>query len=195
MILRVILFASILTITGCTSNSINNENFTEIKLKLWYIKPAKIWEEALPIGNGRLGAMVYGGTVEETIQFNEETVWAGEPGNNILPAVKDYLPEIRQLIFEGKYKEAQQLADKYLPRITKEDNNYGMCYQPVGNLQIVFPDNHDITDYYRDLDISKAVASVEYKTKGVTYRREVISSLADNIIAVEIIVKKKDINT
>ncbi|PKQ64124.1 alpha-L-fucosidase [Labilibaculum manganireducens] len=190
MILRVILFASILTITGCTSNSINNENFTESKLKLWYIKPAKIWEEALPIGNGRLGAMVYGGTVEETIQFNEETVWAGEPGNNILPAVKDYLPEIRQLIFEGKYKEAQQLADKYLPRRTKEDNNYGMCYQPVGNLQIVFPDNHDITDYYRDLDISKAVASVEYKTKGVTYRREVISSLADNIIAVEITADK-----
>ncbi|WP_157514660.1 glycoside hydrolase N-terminal domain-containing protein [Mangrovimonas sp. TPBH4] len=155
-------------------------------MTLWYNQPAKIWEEALPIGNGRLGAMVFGGTETENIQLNEETLWSGEPGNNIQPEFKEQLPKIRQLIFEGKYKEAQELANTQLPRRAGKSNNYGMRYQPVGNLQIKFPDHEDISNYKRSLDISEAIASVSYTSNGVTYQRKVISSLTDDIIAVEI---------
>src|SRR5690606_25030733 len=96
-------------------------------LKLWYDAPASNWNEALPIGNGRLGAMIFGNPTTERLQLNEETVWAGEPGNN-LPKTNFYeaLPQIRQLIFEGKYKEAENLAMQKLPRQVPEDNNYGM---------------------------------------------------------------------
>ena len=157
MHLRLILASYILaTFIGCSTSSVSDNTFSDDNLKLWYKKPASIWEEALPVGNGRIGAMVYGKTGKESIQFNEETVWAGEPGNNILPAIKNYLPEIRQLIFEGKYEEAQLLANTHLPRRAGNVNNYGMCYQPVGNLQIINPDSANITEYYRDLNLSKA---------------------------------------
>ena len=181
------LFMSVIGMSflGCSSK-IEEVKPIESSYKLWYQQPAEIWEEALPIGNGRLGAMVFGGIGTETIQFNEETVWAGEPGNNVLPEIKKYLPEIRQLIFEEKYEEAQQLANTYLPRRATSDMNYGMCYQPVGNLQMVFPDSVQIGDYYRDLDISKAVSHVRYKAGDVTYTRKYIASLGDDIMAVEI---------
>lgn len=155
-------------------------------MKLWYQKPAEIWEEALPIGNGRLGAMVFGGVNNETLQLNEETVWAGEPGNNMLPEVRTHLPEIRRLIFEGKYSEAQELANTYLPRSAGESNNYGMCYQPVGNLRIDFPGGPDASDYRRELDIANAVTRVLYQKNGVHYKRETIASLAGDVIAMEI---------
>ncbi|MCF1195672.1 glycosyl hydrolase family 95 catalytic domain-containing protein [Mangrovimonas futianensis] len=174
-----------LSFLGCSSK-IEEVKPIESPYKLWYQQPAEIWEEALPIGNGRLGAMVFGGIGTETIQFNEETVWAGEPGNNVLPEIKKYLPEIRQLIFEEKYEEAQQLANTYLPRRATSDMNYGMCYQPVGNLKMVFPNSVQIDDYYRDLDISKAVSHVSYKAGDVTYTRKYIASLGDDIMAVEI---------
>ncbi|MTI40226.1 glycoside hydrolase family 95 protein [Fulvivirga lutimaris] len=159
-------------------------------MKLRYSKPAILWEEALPIGNGRLGAMVYGGESIETIQLNEETVWAGEPGNNVLPEIRAYLPQIRQLIFEGKHEEAQQLANKLLPIGAGEHNNYGMCYQAVGNLQIISPGISEVTDYERELDISQALSRVEYKSNGVNFHREVIASFADDIIAIEITADK-----
>ncbi|NIK92867.1 glycoside hydrolase family 95 protein [Mangrovimonas sp. CR14] len=174
-----------LSFLGCSSK-IEEVKPIESIYKLWYQQPAEIWEEALPIGNGRLGAMVFGGIGTETIQFNEETVWAGEPGNNVLPEIREYLPEIRQLIFEERYEEAQQLANTYLPRRATSEMNYGMCYQPVGNLKMVFPDSVQIDDYYRDLDISKAVSHVRYKAGDVTYTRKYIASLSDDIMAVEI---------
>ncbi len=161
-------------------------------MKLWYTQPASIWEEALPIGNGRIGAMVYGGINEETIQLNEETVWAGEPGNNLLPNFRKHIPEIQKLIFEGKNSEAQQLANKYLPRRAGENNNYGMCYQPVGDFHISFPDQDSTSNYRRELDISKAVATTSYESNGVTYTRKVISSLADDVIALQIKANKPE---
>ena len=85
-------------------------------MKLWYDAPAEVWEEALPIGNGRIGAMVYGHPLNETIQLNEETVWAGEPGNNILPDIKDHLPKIRDLIFQNKHKEVGSTVLLETPR-------------------------------------------------------------------------------
>ena len=173
---------------GCSADSEKRQAENKNPMKLWYVEPAKIWEEALPIGNGRLGAMVFGGIVSETLQLNEETVWAGEPGNNIQPEIKKHLPIIRQLIFEGKHKEAQELANLYLPK--RASSNYGMCYQPAGRLQLNFDGISDVTDYRRELDISNAVASVDYTSNGIQFHREVISSLTDDVIAIEITANK-----
>ena len=185
-----ILLIFILIWGGCTQNSTKNIEDTNNPMKLWYQRPAQIWEEALPVGNGRLGAMVFGGINNETIQLNEDTVWAGEPGNNILPGIKKYLPEIRRLIFEGKHSEAQELAQRYLPLGADENNNYGMCYQPVGNFRISFPESSESVNYYRELDIANAVAVTRYQKGGVNYKREIIASLTDDIIAMEITADK-----
>jgi len=106
---------------------------TDNSMKIWYQKPAQNWEEALPIGNGRLGAMIYGDDKKETIQLNEETFWAGEPGNNLVASFKKDLPKIRELIFVGKNGEAQKLAGKHLP-FSDDNNNNGMPYQTIGKL-------------------------------------------------------------
>ena len=171
---------------SCSNNLQKNEAHLENPMELWYKQPAIIWEEALPIGNGRLGAMVFGGVNDETIQLNEETVWAGEPGNNILPSIKDELPAIRKLIFGGNYAEAQAIANEHLPRRAGDNNNYGMCYQPVGNLKIAFQNESAVTNYSRYLDIANALAGVTYKIGDVTYKREIIASLSDDIIALKI---------
>tara|TARA_R110000868_G_scaffold408293_1_gene690928 strand:- start:10887 stop:13385 length:2499 start_codon:yes stop_codon:yes gene_type:complete len=176
----------ILTIVGCTDNHFERIDSSKNPMKLWYDKPAIIWEEALPVGNGRLGAMIFGGATREVLQLNEETVWAGEPGNNIQPAIKSHLPEIRQLIYDGKYQEAHELAYRYLPWDTEGKSNYGMSYQTVGNLEILFEDTSSpVLDYYRALDISNAVSTVSYSQNGVRFKREVISSFKDDVIAIE----------
>ncbi|MDE5917951.1 MAG: glycoside hydrolase family 95 protein, partial [Duncaniella sp.] len=90
--------------------------------KLWYDRPAQVWTEALPLGNGRLGAMVYGNPASEQIQLNEETLWAGRPNNNANPEALEWIPKIRQLVFEGKYREAQDMATAHV----KSPTNQGM---------------------------------------------------------------------
>ena len=161
--------------------------FQDTLMTLNYDEPAKVWEEALPVGNGRLGAMVFGRTGMETIQLNEETVWAGEPGNNVVALSEEQLEEIRKAIFQEEYQKAQQLADKYL---SKKDNNSGMSYQTVGNLILNFPNSNAVRDYKRELDISKAVSTVTYKTGGVAYKRRIISSFPDDVIMVELTANK-----
>jgi len=152
-------------------------------LKLWYTKPSgTVWENALPVGNGRLGAMVYGNVPQETLQLNEGTVWSGSPNRNDNPNALAVLPEIRQLIFDGKQKEAEQLANKSI--LTKKSN--GQMFQPVGNLLLTFAGHDTYTDYYRELDIERAVARTTYKVGDVTYTREVIASLPDNVLAVQL---------
>lgn len=158
--------------------------------KLWYQQPASNWNEALPIGNGRLGAMIFGKVGQEQLQLNEETVWAGEPGNNVVDGLYPTIQEVRRLIFEGKYKEAQSLALSKIPRQAAPDNNYGMPYQPVGNLFIQFPGQEKATDYYRDLDIQNAIATVSYKAGDVTYKREIFSSFPDGVIIVRLSASK-----
>jgi alpha-L-fucosidase 2 len=158
--------------------------------KLWYNQPASNWNEALPIGNGRLGAMIFGNAGQEQLQLNEETVWAGEPGNNVVDSLYPAIQEVRKLLFEGKYKEAQDLALSKIPRRVAPDNNYGMPYQPVGNLFIHFPGQEKVADYYRDLDIQNALATVSYKVNGVTYKREIFSSFPDGVIMVRLTASK-----
>ncbi|HEX2933908.1 MAG TPA: glycoside hydrolase family 95 protein [Bacteroidales bacterium] len=157
------------------------------KLVLWYDKPAKQWVEALPVGNGRLGAMIYGDPVNEIIQLNENTVWAGSPNRNDNPDAKEALPKVRQLIFEGKYKEAQDMVNEKF--ITK--TSHGMPYQTVGNLKLQFPGHENYSNFYRELDIEKAMASNRYTANGVNYTTSVFSSFPDQVIVARISADKK----
>src|SRR5512136_726220 len=147
-------------------------------LKLWYVKPAKQWVEALPVGNGRLGAMIYGDPCNEIIQLNENTVWAGQPNRNDNPDARSALAEVRKLIFEGKYKEAQDLVNRKIISNT----SHGMPYQTVGNLKLRFKEQENYSDYYRELDLEKATVSSQYILNRVNYSTTVFSSFPDQVI-------------
>ncbi|MDR1562956.1 MAG: glycoside hydrolase family 95 protein [Dysgonamonadaceae bacterium] len=160
-------------------------------MKLWYDTPASKWVEALPTGNGRLGAMVFGTPAQERLQLNEETVWAGQPNNNNYPEAKKYLSEVRELMFQGKFREAQDLVDaKMFPR-TDLGFNQGMPYQPVGNLNISFPGHENTENYYRELDLNNAIATTRYTVDGVNYAREVFSSFTGQVIVVRLTASEK----
>ena len=174
------LFFLIIATCSCSSEEPNND------LKLWYPKPANIWVEALPVGNGRLGAMVYGNPAKELIQLNENTIWSGGPNRNDNPNALEALPVIRQLIFEGKYIDAQNLVNEKV--ISK--TSHGMAYQTAGNLRLNF-DGHDAySDFYRELDIERAVATTRYTVDGVEYTREVFSSFTNHVIVVRLTANK-----
>ena len=157
------------------------------ELKLWYNSPASIWEEALPLGNSRLGAMVYGIPQHEEIQLNEETIWGGSPHRNDNPKALKALPKAQDLIFEEKYDEADQLINE-----TFFGGPHGMPYQTAGSLILNFEDHQNYQEYYRELDLNKAVALTRYKVDGVTYTRETFSSFADDIIIMRISADKKE---
>ena len=154
--------------------------------KLWYDKPAAVWTEALPLGNGRLGAMVFGTPGVEQIQLNEETIWAGRPNNNANPDALEYIPKVRELVFAGKYLEAQTLATEKVMAKT----NSGMPYQTFGDLRISFPGHTRYTDYYRELSLDSARTVVRYKVDGVTYRRETITSFTSQVVMVRLTADK-----
>lgn len=150
-------------------------------LKLWYSKPAKEWTEALPVGNSRLGAMIYGGIGREEIQFNEETFWAGGPYSNNSPSALEALPEVRRLIFAGQFKEAEKLLDaKFMT------GKNGMRFLPAGSLTLDFKGHENATDYRRELNLENATATTEYKVGETTFRRTVFSSFACNAIVIHI---------
>lgn len=178
---------SILLLIGCTTSENNNPNND---LKLWYNQPAQNWNEALPIGNGRIGAMIFGGVSQDHLQLNEETIWAGEPGNNVLPALKELLPAIRKLIFDGKNAEAQALALEALPRHAAPDNNYGMPYQTLGDLYLTFPGHESPVNYRRELDIANATATVNYDLADVNYQRTYLTSFTEDVLAIHLTATK-----
>jgi alpha-L-fucosidase 2 len=156
-------------------------------LKLWYNKPSgDVWENALPVGNGFLGAMVYGNVDTETVQLNEYTVWSGSPNRNDNDLCLDSLAAIRQLIFDGKRKDAEKLANKTI--ISKKSQ--GQMFEPVGNLHLVFNEPGKYTNYYRELDISKAVQKTTYTVGNVNYSREVIASFPDRVIVIHLTASK-----
>ncbi|MEO8886572.1 MAG: glycoside hydrolase family 95 protein [Mucilaginibacter sp.] len=162
-------------------------NAQQNNLKLWYNKPSgKVWERAMPVGNGRLAAMVYGNPEREFIQMNESSVWSGGPSRNDSKSALAALPEVRRLIFENKRPEAAALASKEI----KSEKDNGMCYQPVGNLYLTFPGHDHYDNYYRDLDISKAIATTTYTVNGVTYKRQVLSSKPDQVMVVRLTASK-----
>ena len=155
----------------------------EPPLKLWYNQPSgSIWENALPIGNGFQAAMVYGNVDKEIFQLNEHTVWSGSPNRNDNLNALATLPEVRQLIFDGEYKAAENLANEKI--ITKK--SHGQMFQPVGNLELTFDGHTDYSDYYRELDIEKAIATTTYKVDGVNYTREAFTSFSDRVMVIKL---------
>ncbi len=149
-------------------------------LTLWYRQPAAHWVEALPVGNGRLGAMVFGGVELERIQLNEDTLWAGGPYDPANPEAHAALPEIRRLIAAGELRRAQDLVQhKFMAKPMSE-----APYQMVGDLLITMPASEAVTDYRRDLNLDTAVARTEFRIGGTRYVREVFASPVDQVIAI-----------
>ncbi len=159
----------------------------EKDLKLWYRQPAgSRWENALPVGNGRQGAMVYGNVELENIQLNEHTLWSGSPNRNDYPEMLTALPEARKLIFEGKQAEAQ----KFLEQSVKFSKSSGQMFEPLGSLRLAFDGQENFSDYRRELDISKGMATIEYTVGGVKFTRQVLASLPDRVIVVRLTASK-----
>ncbi|ATP55890.1 hypothetical protein CPT03_05135 [Pedobacter ginsengisoli] len=170
-------------VMGITTSAFSQEK----DLKLWYKSPAgSVWEAALPIGNGRLAAMIYGNTAHEKISLNESTVWSGSPNRNDNPDALQALPEVRKLIFEDKYVEADALATKTI----QSKKNNGMKYQPVGDLNLDFPGHENFSNYYRELNLADAIVKSTYVVNGVTYTRTVFSSIPDQAIVIRLTASK-----
>ena len=150
---------------------------------LWYKQPAKKWEEALPLGNGRMGAMVFGGVRRERLQLNEDTLWAGYPVKENNPAAAAALPEARRLLAEGRYAEAQQLIERSM---LGSPGHGVQPYQPLGDLWLEFSGEPDERDYNRLLDLSTAVARTEFGAGGRRQRRTAFVSAADQVMVVHI---------
>lgn len=150
-------------------------------MTLRYDEPAKLWVEALPVGNGRLGAMIYGDPEHEILQLNENTLWAGQPHRNDNPNAKEALPQVRQLIFDGNYAEAQDLVNQKF-----FSGKSGMPYQTFGKLHLDFKNTGVVTDYERTLDLETAVATTQWSRDGVAYTMEVFSSFPDQVIVVQL---------
>jgi alpha-L-fucosidase 2 len=151
-------------------------------LTLWYTKPAREWVEALPLGNGRLGAMDFGGVTQERLQLNEDTIWSGGPYNPANPAALQAYPKIRELVFAGKQKEAEDLVTKSGLGIPSGQ----AAYSTLGNLILSFPDHSSVTDYRRSLDLDTAIAGTTFTRDGVHFNREVFSTAADQVIVVRL---------
>lgn len=182
LIINILPMKKVFILTAITTLITGAGLFGQSSLKLWYDKPASQWVEALPIGNGRLGAMVFGDPSREHIQLNESTIWGGGPYRNDNPDALEALPKIRQLIFDGNYKEAEELAnEKVISKVAQ-----GMPYQTAGDLFLDFPGQKNYTDFYRDLDIERAIATTSYKVNGVTFKRKIISSFTDQVIVMQI---------
>jgi alpha-L-fucosidase 2 len=149
---------------------------------LWYRQPAGLWVEALPVGNGRLGAMVFGGVVHERLQLNEDTVWDGHPRDVSNPASLKALPEIRRLLFEGKNEEATKLAGETMMGVPRGVKSY----QPLGDLLLEFPAVAAVDNYRRDLDLDSAIVSTRYEVDGAAFTREVFATAADDCLVVHL---------
>ncbi|MBL8205564.1 MAG: glycoside hydrolase family 95 protein [Blastocatellia bacterium] len=150
--------------------------------KLWYRQPAVKWEEALPIGNGRLGAMVFGGVQEERLQLNEDTIWAGEKRDRNNPNGAKAVIEVRRLLQAGKIKEAEELADKNIISMPRRLPPY----QPFGDLKLRFKGQENASDYRRELDLDSGVARVTYKIGATQFTREVFASAPDQAIVMRL---------
>lgn len=163
------------------SSQINAGNFNPATL-MWYATPAKKWDEALPVGNGRLGAMVFGKNGEERIQLNEETYWSGGPYSTVVKGGYKVLPEIQKKVFEEKYLAAHNLFGRHLMGYPVEQ----MKYQCLANLHLFFKNQDSVTDYKRWLNLETGISGVSYKSNGISYTREVFASAPDQVIVIRI---------
>lgn len=175
-----ILFLLFLTIAGSCTRQKSSNNLT-----LWYDKPATDWYEALPIGNGTLGAMVYGGITKEHLQLNENTLYSGEPGRKVKLDFTKNLENVRNLIKKGDLKQVNEIIGReWLGRAQD-------CYQPFGDLEIEFNHSDQVSGFKRELDLSKAICSTSYSINNTQYQREVFASFPDKVIVMKIKTDKK----
>lgn len=180
------LLLSMFPLQGLTEEPIKGQAVPKPKadhdLTLWFDKPATDWLEAFPIGNGHLGAMVFGGTHAERIQLNDESLWAGAPVDDNPPEALEHLPEIQRLLLEGKNVEANDLANKFLlaepPRLRS--------YQTLGNLNLNLGDSVQVENYRRALDMEKGIVTVTYNIGDVRYTREMFTSAPDDVLVLRI---------
>ena len=155
----------------------------ESNLKLWYDSPANVWEEALPIGNGTLGGMVFGKPYVETIQLNEDSIWYGGPIDRNNPSALPNLNRIRELIFEGKINEAQELCSFALSGIPENQRHY----EPLGNLYLLFEgQKEEYHSYRRELDLLESVVHISYEMNGVGYKRDIFASYPDQVCVIHL---------
>ncbi len=163
--------------TACTKDEMNVDPY----LKIWYNHPASVWEEALPVGNGHLGAMVFGTPEMELIRLNDDCFWSGSPSNNNNPEAKEYFRKVQDLIGQKDYRQAQDLVhEKFFA------TSHGAAYQPVGDLCMRFSGHDKYTSYHRELDLNTALQTTTYQVDGITFKREVFASLSDDILVIKI---------
>jgi len=177
------LFAALVASTVLISSA---QDATHSPLTLWYTRPAQKWTDALPVGNGRMGAMIFGGIIDERIQFNEDTLWKGFPHDYDRKGAHDSLAQIRQFLFDGQVKEASELTrSNFLSDPVRQKP-----YQPFGDLHLHFANQGDSSDYRRELDLDSATAITTYNLGGVQFKRDVFASYPDHAIVVHITCSK-----
>lgn len=159
------------------------------ELKIWFSKPAENWNDALPVGNGSLGAMVFGGIEKERLQLNEESVWTGQPRWDANPDALKTLPKVRELLFQGKYREAEKLAQSGILGSFRRDQ--ASSYQTLGDLTLNFGTPGGISGYRRELDINEAIARVYYTANQVNFKREIFSSYPDKALVIRLTADKE----
>src|SRR6185312_14060216 len=149
--------------------------------RLTYDKPATKWTEALPLGNGRIGAMVFGGAEDERLQINESTLWGGGPHDYTNADAYSHLDEVRKLIFAGKVEEAEKLSESMMgkPKLL-------MPYQPFCDVRLHFPGHEQTTEYHRELNLNEALAETTYKVGTTSFRREIFVSYPDQVLVVRL---------
>lgn len=172
-------------------------SFAADELTIWHAQPANNWNEATPVGNGRLGAMIFGGIQSERLQLNEDSLWSGAPQDADNPKALEALPEIRRLLFEGKYAEAQQLANRTLVCQGQGSGHgrggkipYG-SYETLGDLRLDFAHGTNAVHYRRELDLNTAIVTVSYEVDGVEFEREIFSSYPDQTLVMRLRASKR----
>ena len=171
--------------TGPASSQVFPQSFNPSSFQ-WYSKPAEKWEEALPVGNGRLGAMIHGRVAEEIIQLNEETYWSGGPYSTVVKGGHVHLDSIRKLVFSGEMLKAHNLFGRHLMGYPVEQ----MKYQSMANLVLKSTGDGAVQDYKRWLDLETGIAGVSYIREGVRHSRELFSSQPDQVIAIRLTADK-----
>jgi alpha-L-fucosidase 2 len=167
---------------------LNTTGISQTSTSFWMDSPASLWTEALPLGNGKIGAMVYGGVLNEVIKLNESSVWAGGPYNTLDKGGAEYLDSIRKLVFAGKGREAEALFEKTMMGRAWINGSglEGAPYQPLGNLLITTPGHVEIENYRRELLLDSALVRVSYRSKGVTFTRTIFTSAVDRVLVVRL---------
>ncbi|MEQ1642608.1 MAG: glycoside hydrolase family 95 protein [Pyrinomonadaceae bacterium] len=180
----VVLFLCVASITAQSSQPASGSGFrgSDASNYIWFSNPAVKWDEALPVGNGRLGAMIFGGIAEERLQLNEDTYWSGGPNSTVVKGGYKVLPEIQRLVFAERYLEAHNLFGRNLMGYPVEQQKY----QSLANLHLFFDHGKDASNYKRDLDLKTGIATTSYNANGIRYKREVIASAPDQVIAIRL---------